>query len=121
MNRHAYLITICELYAAEFDIKFNGAKSKYMVFKGRNCDVFNIDIYYVNCNVVAKVTSADHLGHRISSVNNTSMIQATEAQFWNSFNLFLANLVTVTQLSIFFLIVLLLWIATLEFKWQGLF
>ncbi len=30
------LITICELYAAEFDIKFNGAKSKYMVFKGQH-------------------------------------------------------------------------------------
>ncbi len=61
-----------------------------MVFKGRNCDVFNIDIY-VNGDVVAKVTSADHLGHHISSVNNTSMIHAVEAQFWNGFNLLLAN------------------------------
>ncbi len=68
------LITICELYAAEFDIKFNGARSKYIMFKGRKCDVFNIDIY-VNGDVLAKVTSTDHLGHRISSVNNTSMIQ----------------------------------------------
>ncbi len=84
------LITICELYAAEFDIKLNGAKSKYMVCKGRNCDIFNIDIY-VNGDVVAKVTSADHLGHHISSVNNTSMIQAAEALFWKSLNLFLAT------------------------------
>ncbi len=35
------LVTIRELYAAEFDIKFDGAKSKYMQFKGQN---FNIDI-----------------------------------------------------------------------------
>ncbi len=84
------LIPICELYAADVDVKFNGAKSKYIVIKGRNCDVFNID-RYVNGDVVAKVTSADHLGHHISSVNNTSMIQAAEAQFWKSFNLFLAN------------------------------
>ncbi len=42
-------------------------------------------------DVVAKVTSADHLGHHISSVNNISMIQAAEAQFWKSFNLFLTN------------------------------
>ncbi len=71
-------------------MKCNGSKSKYMVFKGRNCDVFNIDIY-VNGYVFTKVTSADHLGHRISSVNITSMIQAAEVQFWESFNLFLAN------------------------------
>ncbi len=62
-----------------------------MVVKGQNCDFLNIDIN-VNGDVVANVTSADHLGHRISSVNNNSMIQAAEAQFWGSFNLFLPNL-----------------------------
>ncbi len=82
------LITICKLYTTEFDINFNVAKSKYMVFKGRNCDVFNTNIY-VNDAVVAKVTSADHLGHHTSSGNNTSMIYATEAQFWKIFILFL--------------------------------
>ncbi len=78
------LIILCELYAAEFDIKFNSAKSTYMVFEGRNCNVFNI-VIYVNGDVVAKVTSADHLYHRISSVNNTSKIQAAEAQFCKGF------------------------------------
>ncbi len=49
------LITVCELYAAEFDIQFNGAKSKYMVFKGRNCDVFNIDIHVNGVNAVPSI------------------------------------------------------------------
>ncbi len=40
--------------------------------------MFNVDIY-VNGDVVAKVTSADHLGHHISPVDNPSMMQATEA------------------------------------------
>ena len=35
------LIKICERYADEFDIKFNGAKSVYMVFGGRRCKCDN--------------------------------------------------------------------------------
>ncbi len=68
-----------------------------MVFKGRNCDVFNIDIY-VNGDV-AKVTSTDHIGHHISAVKNTNMIQVAEAQFWKSCNLFWLIWGTVIQLS----------------------
>ncbi len=49
-------LKICSLYAAEFDIKFNGAMSMDMVFKSRNCNVFNIDIY-VNGDVLAKVNN----------------------------------------------------------------
>ncbi len=30
------LVSICEKYAEEYNIKFNGTKSKYMVYKGRN-------------------------------------------------------------------------------------
>ncbi len=33
------LIYICMQYAAEFDIQFNGAKSKHMICKGRHCVV----------------------------------------------------------------------------------
>ncbi len=36
LNKRIY---ICEQYAVEFDIKFNGAKSKHIVYKGRNCVV----------------------------------------------------------------------------------
>ncbi len=42
LNKHIY---ICEQYAAEFDIKFNGAKSKHMIYKGRNCVVHHKYVY----------------------------------------------------------------------------
>ncbi len=50
------LIYICEQYATAFDIKFNGAKSKYMVYKGRNCVVHHKDVF-VNGE---KVECVDH-------------------------------------------------------------
>jgi hypothetical protein len=84
------LITICEMYAAEYDIKFNGSKSRYMVYKGRECTVYNTDIY-VNCDKVECVTSADHLGHRLSTVDKNSMVNTAISHFWRSFNLFMAN------------------------------
>ncbi len=80
------LITICEIYAAVFDIKFNGTKSKHMVFKSRNCDIFKVNIY-VNLDFVTRVTSTEHLGHLISLVFNTSMIQAADGHFRKGFNL----------------------------------
>ncbi len=39
------LVSICEKYAEEYDIKFNGTKSKYMVYKGRNSVVHREDVY----------------------------------------------------------------------------
>ncbi len=58
------LIYICEQYAAEFAIKFNGAKSKHMVYKGRNCVVHHKDVF-VNGEKVECVVTVDHLDHRI--------------------------------------------------------
>ncbi len=30
-------LNICGQYDAQFDIKFSGAKSKHIIYKGRNC------------------------------------------------------------------------------------
>ena len=35
---------ICEHYASEYDILFNGSKSKLLFFKGRCCNVFTLSI-----------------------------------------------------------------------------
>ncbi len=35
------LVSICEKYAEENDIKFNGTNGKYMVYKGRNSVVYH--------------------------------------------------------------------------------
>ncbi len=84
------LIYICEQYAAEFVIKFNGAKSKHMVYKCRNCVVHHKDVF-VNGEKVECVVTVDHLGHRLSTVDKSSMITAAESSCWKSVNLFMAN------------------------------
>ncbi len=61
------LVSICEKYAKEYDIKFNSTKNKYMVYKSRNAVVHHENVY-VNGEKVEHVTTADHLGYRL--INN---------------------------------------------------
>ncbi len=84
------LVGICEKYAEEYDIKFNGTKSKYMVYNCRNSVIHDEDAY-VNGERVEQVTTADHLGHRLSTTDKTSMITTAVSSFWKSFNLFMAK------------------------------
>ncbi len=77
------LIYICEQYAAEIDIKFNGAINKHMVYKGRNCVVHHKYVF-VNGEKVEFVVTVDLLGHRLSTVDKSSMITAAESRFWKS-------------------------------------
>ncbi len=76
---------------AEYDIKFNGSKIKYMFYIGRECAVFNTDIF-VNGDNVEQVTSADHL---ILVTNYplliNCMVNAAQSQFWRCFNLFMVT------------------------------
>ncbi len=58
------LVSFCEKYAEEYDIKFNSTKSEYMVYKGRYGVVYHDDVY-VNGEKVEPVSTADHLGHRL--------------------------------------------------------
>ncbi len=76
------LVSICEKYAEEYDITFNGTKSKYMVYKGRNSVVYHEDVY-VNGEKVEQITTADHFGHRLSTTDKTSKITAAVSGFWN--------------------------------------
>ena len=56
------MIKICEDYAIEHDILFNGKKSKYLVFGKDNNYKYNHTIT-VNNEVVERCEEADHLGH----------------------------------------------------------
>ncbi len=76
---------------AEYDINFNGSKRTYMLYIGRECAVFYTDIF-VNDFKVEQVTSADHLGHKLSTVNKHSMVNTAQSQFWRSCNLLWSNL-----------------------------
>ncbi len=61
-----------------------------MVYKGRNCVVHHKDVF-VNGEKVECVVTVNHLVHRLSTVDKSSMITAAESSFWKSFNLFMTN------------------------------
>ena len=84
------LIKICERYADEFDIKFNGAKSVYMVFGGRRCKCDNRTVM-VNGAELHRVNATVHLSHHISTNDNGSLVSAAIGQFWRGFNMFMAD------------------------------
>ena len=58
--------SICEQYASEYDILFNGRKSKLLFFKGHCCNVSTLGI--VVCGQLVEMSdTAVHLGHTITS------------------------------------------------------
>ena len=67
------LIRICERYADEFDIKFNGAKSVYMFLGGRRCKCDNRTVM-VNGAELHRVNATVHLGD-----DNDSLVSAAIA------------------------------------------
>ena len=72
------LIRICERYADEFDIKFNGAKSvgPIHVLGGRICKCNNRTVM-VNGAEFHRVNATVHLGD-----DNDSLVSAAIGQFW---------------------------------------
>ncbi len=85
------MIDICEKYASEYNVVFNGKKSKLLIYKGRGCKI-SVDNVRVNGDVISCSNEADHLGHRISvNNNNKAMITAAIAQFWKSYNIFMSD------------------------------
>ena len=66
------LVSVCEKYASEFDILFNGSKSKLLFFKGRFSNGMESGIM-VNRELVNISDNAVHLGHIISSSDRESI------------------------------------------------
>ena len=58
------LISVCEDYAAGYDITFNGSKSKLLYFKGRSSTMLPSEAL-LNGEVVATSDKTVHLGHTI--------------------------------------------------------
>ena len=81
------MIAICENYATEHNILFNGSKSKLLIF-GR--DYVNPNVY-VNGNIVDICTKAEYLGIILNTENNYNDIEEGITAFNVSFNRFLAN------------------------------
>ena len=59
------MIKICEDYASEHDVLFNGNKSKYLIFGPYNYN----SIVKVNNVIVERCKSAEHLGHVLHTRN----------------------------------------------------
>ena len=84
------MVAICEQFADEFNVKFNGTKSKLLIYKGKGCNIGTKSIN-VNGDIVHSSESADHLGHRISVKDKDSMISAGIASFWKAYNIFMSD------------------------------
>ena len=84
------LVCVCEKYASEFDILFNGSKSKLLFFKGRFSNGMESGTM-VNGEIVNISDNAVHLGHTISSSERESISLTAKSSFWKSFNSFISN------------------------------
>ena len=86
-----HLVDICEEYAMEYNIKFNGLNSQYLIFSGRGC-IQKDRTMHVNGIMLQNSQSAVHLGHKICTDDKDSLVSDAIAKFWKSFNLFIADL-----------------------------
>ncbi len=84
------LIDVCEKYAKEFNIKFNGSKSCLLLFKGRNCKISTRGVTVNGVSLTVSETAV-HLGHHMSTKDKECIINAAKNSFWRSFNLFISD------------------------------
>ena len=86
------LSKVCEEYATEFDITFNGKKSQLVFFRSRECVFYNFNVYVCG-QFVDMCDSATHLGHFISSTDTKSIVKSAKSCFWRSCNIFMSHFV----------------------------
>ena len=87
------LIRVCEIYAAEYDIMFNGDKSKPLFFKSRSSVMMPSEIL-VNSQIIGVSEKAVHLGHTESTTDRDCITMAAKNNFLKCFNMFIANVLT---------------------------
>ena len=81
------MIKICESYALEYKIKFNGSKSKLMIFS-RDNSIVQTEIKVFN-EVVEIVESMNYLGFKMSSGIDDSYLDTIIKDFNVKFNIFM--------------------------------
>ena len=84
------LSKVCEEYATEFDVTFNGKKSQLLFFRGRECVFSNLNIDVCG-QLVDMCDSATHLGHFIASTDKKSIVKSAKSCFWRSFNIVMSD------------------------------
>ena len=105
---------ICEQYASEYDILFNGSKSKLSFFKGRCCNVSILGI--VVCGQLVEMSdTAVHLGHTITSNDRDNITKSAKSSFWKSFNILIAEFIKLSPFVISKLIIIVVIIIVVFF------
>ncbi len=72
------MFSVCEGYAADYEVIFSGPKSQFLIFKGKECQATDCQIV-VNIERLNNVTSAVYLGPCISTLNKNSLIDAADS------------------------------------------
>ena len=81
---------ICEQYASEYDILFNGSKSKLLFFKCRCCNVSTLGMVAFG-QLVEMSDTAVHLSHTITSNDKDNIIKSAKFSLWKIFNILMAE------------------------------
>ena len=75
-NAMRKMIAICEKCAANFDIVFNGAKSKCIVFEQHGKGIIYDPKFVINNQVIETVTELTYLGFKINANRNDTAVQS---------------------------------------------
>ena len=83
------MIKICESYALKYQVKFNGSKSKLMLFSSSDTDG-QVDIRVFN-ETVEWVNNMDYLGFKMSNKGDDSYLDSVVKDFNCKFNIFMGD------------------------------
>ena len=82
------MLKICESYAAEHDLMFNGAKSKLLIFNPKKVFEYDDPKLELNGEFIPNVKSAVHLGNILHVTNNQECIDEGIKTFNRQANMF---------------------------------
>ena len=74
----------------DYCVKFNSAKSMYLVFRGRSCKPDNRTVVCI-VTELQSVQDAVHLGHHVSTINENSLVADGIATFWRGYDMFMSD------------------------------
>ena len=77
---------ICEEFALDYKLMFNGNKSQYVVFRSSNCSG---DTHFSFCGaVLSECKAVIHLGHKLYSDRKSGNVDGIIASFYRQYNMF---------------------------------
>ena len=82
------MIRICEQFAAEYNLIFNGTKSKLLIFSKSNANIPDPCVK-LNGDLIPKVDSATHLGNILHTKNEYECIEEGIRAFNRCVNMFI--------------------------------